>query len=74
MFFVAPSVTVKVVAVAKKIPSLYFSFTSAGVALGADGLPSLAGLGVRDLAQAPRFRLDRLSPVGGDILQVWHPV
>ncbi|SHF34313.1 diaminohydroxyphosphoribosylaminopyrimidine deaminase [Loktanella atrilutea] len=46
----------------------------AGVALGADGLPSLAGLGVRDLAQAPRFRLDRLSQIGGDVMQHWHPV
>ncbi|SEM51116.1 diaminohydroxyphosphoribosylaminopyrimidine deaminase / 5-amino-6-(5-phosphoribosylamino)uracil reductase [Loktanella fryxellensis] len=46
----------------------------AGVAIGADGLPSLAGLGVTDLAQAPRFRLDHVSPVGADVMQVWRPL
>lgn len=46
----------------------------AGVAIGSDGLPSLAGLGVRDLAQAPRFRLSHVAPVGGDIMQHWRPV
>ena len=46
----------------------------AGVAIGSDGLPSLAGLGVRDLAGAPRFRLDRVAEIGGDVMQHWHPV
>ena len=45
----------------------------AGLAIGSDGLPSLAGLGVRDLAQAPRFLLDRVATVGGDVMQHWHP-
>lgn len=45
----------------------------AGVAIGADGLPSLAGLGVADLTQAPRFRLDHVAAVGADVMQVWRP-
>lgn len=46
----------------------------AGVALGADGLPSLAGLGVTDLSQAPRFRLTQVARSGGDVVQHWQPV
>ncbi len=46
----------------------------AGVALGADGLPSLAGIGVTELVQAPRFRLDHVAAVGGDIVQHWRPI
>ena len=46
----------------------------AGVAIGSDGLPSLAGLGVRDLAQAPRFRLERVVEVGGDTMAHWRPL
>ena len=45
----------------------------AGVAMGADGQPSLAGLGVTDLAQAPRFRLMQVARVGADVMQRWRP-
>lgn len=45
----------------------------AGLAIGSDGLPSLAGLGVDALDQAPRFRLDRVTRVGADVMQRWFP-
>jgi diaminohydroxyphosphoribosylaminopyrimidine deaminase/5-amino-6-(5-phosphoribosylamino)uracil reductase len=45
----------------------------AGVAIGADGLPSLAGLGVQVLDEAPRFVLTDVSAIGGDVLQHWRP-
>ncbi len=46
----------------------------AGLAIGSDGLPSVGGLGVRALAQAHRFRLDRVAVIDGDIMQHWDPV
>ncbi|MEH6653990.1 bifunctional diaminohydroxyphosphoribosylaminopyrimidine deaminase/5-amino-6-(5-phosphoribosylamino)uracil reductase RibD [Loktanella salsilacus] len=45
----------------------------AGVAIGADGLPSLSGLGVQELQDAPRFTLTDVSAIGGDVLQYWRP-
>ena len=45
----------------------------AGCLIGSDGLPSLAGLGVRDIADAPRFRLIETRTVGSDILSRWRP-
>ncbi len=44
----------------------------AGLAIGAEGLPSIGALGVSQLAQAPRYRLEELRPVGADIMQVWR--
>jgi diaminohydroxyphosphoribosylaminopyrimidine deaminase/5-amino-6-(5-phosphoribosylamino)uracil reductase len=44
---------------------------SAGVAIGSDGRAGLGDLGVTALADAPRFRLQRVTPVGGDVMQVW---
>ncbi|MFZ3580830.1 bifunctional diaminohydroxyphosphoribosylaminopyrimidine deaminase/5-amino-6-(5-phosphoribosylamino)uracil reductase RibD [Loktanella sp. DJP18] len=46
----------------------------AGLAIGSDGLPSLAGLGVDTLGQAPRFRLDRVAQIGEDVMQHWSPL
>ena len=46
---------------------------TAGVALGAEGQPALGALGLDRLAEAPRFRLDRLSTVGPDALAHWRP-
>lgn len=46
---------------------------SAGLALGAEGQPALGPLGVDRLAEAPRFRLHRMEPVGADAMLVWRP-
>ncbi|WP_245867092.1 bifunctional diaminohydroxyphosphoribosylaminopyrimidine deaminase/5-amino-6-(5-phosphoribosylamino)uracil reductase RibD [Oceaniglobus roseus] len=43
----------------------------AGLALGAEGRPSLGALSFDRLADAPRFTLERVAPVGGDTMQVW---
>jgi len=40
----------------------------AGVALGGDGLPGIAGLGLERLAAAPRFVLERVARVGNDVM------
>ncbi|RYH02346.1 bifunctional diaminohydroxyphosphoribosylaminopyrimidine deaminase/5-amino-6-(5-phosphoribosylamino)uracil reductase RibD [Salipiger sp. IMCC34102] len=45
----------------------------AGCAIGSDGLPSLAGMGVRDLSTAPRFDLIESRTLGQDTLTRWHP-
>lgn len=45
---------------------------SAGLAIGAEGLPSIGALGLGNLADAPRYRLDELRNVGADVLQIWH--
>ncbi len=44
---------------------------TAGLAIGAEGHPAIGALGLEGLAQAPRFRLRDLHPVGGDSLQIW---
>ncbi len=44
---------------------------SAGMAIGAEGLPSVGALGLEGLADAPRFRLVENRAIGGDILQRW---
>lgn len=45
---------------------------TAGVAIGAEGLPSLGALGLARLAEAPRFRLRETRAIGPDILHVWE--
>ena len=45
---------------------------SAGAAIGAEGTPMLAAMGVDRLQSAPRFELDRVSQVGGDICHKWR--
>ncbi len=44
---------------------------SAGIALGAEGWPALAALGISHLAEAPRFELVEARAVGGDVMQHW---
>lgn len=45
-----------------------------GLGLGAEGWPGLGAMGVDTLADAPRFTLDRMMPVGPDALAFWRPV
>lgn len=47
---------------------------TAGLALGAEGRPSLGALGVEALAEAPRFDLVEARAVGGDVLHRWSRV
>jgi diaminohydroxyphosphoribosylaminopyrimidine deaminase/5-amino-6-(5-phosphoribosylamino)uracil reductase len=44
---------------------------SAGVAIGAEGTPMLAAMGIDRLATAPRFALESVRPVGQDICHIW---
>ncbi|WP_240757936.1 bifunctional diaminohydroxyphosphoribosylaminopyrimidine deaminase/5-amino-6-(5-phosphoribosylamino)uracil reductase RibD [Palleronia sediminis] len=44
---------------------------SAGIAMGAEGLPALGALGLGRLADAPRFRLASVEQVGPDTLSQW---
>lgn len=44
---------------------------SAGAAIGAEGTPMLAAMGVDQLIGAPRFALESVRPIGGDICHVW---
>jgi diaminohydroxyphosphoribosylaminopyrimidine deaminase/5-amino-6-(5-phosphoribosylamino)uracil reductase len=43
----------------------------AGIAIGGDGLASIAAFGVDRLADAPRFRRTGLAPCGDDVLESW---
>lgn len=45
---------------------------SAGAVIGAEGIPSLSGLGLTSLRAAPRFTLGDVRTIGGDILHRWH--
>jgi len=45
---------------------------SAGLVLGAQGLPGVAGLNVPRLQDAPRFELQECHPLGGDLMHVWQ--
>ena len=45
---------------------------TAGMALGADVRPSVAGLGLAHLADAPRFRLHETRRLGADVLHLWQ--
>ena len=44
---------------------------SAGIAIGAEGTPMLAAMGVDRLAGAPRFQLESVRSVGQDICHIW---
>lgn len=46
---------------------------TAGLALGADGLPSLAALGLGPLGDAPRYDLQQVERIGEDCLSIWRP-
>jgi diaminohydroxyphosphoribosylaminopyrimidine deaminase/5-amino-6-(5-phosphoribosylamino)uracil reductase len=43
----------------------------AGVAIGGDGIPSVAPFGIDRLAEAPRFGLLGVEACGGDVLELW---
>ena len=45
---------------------------TAGLALGAEGRPSLSAMGVERLADAPRFELCETRAVGNDVLHIWR--
>ncbi len=45
---------------------------TAGLAIGAEGLPSIGALGLGALAEAPRYALAETRPLGGDVLHVWR--
>lgn len=44
---------------------------TAGLLIGAEGLPSVGALGLSRLAEAPRFRLHKLTRLGPDICHEW---
>ncbi|SDE35415.1 bifunctional diaminohydroxyphosphoribosylaminopyrimidine deaminase/5-amino-6-(5-phosphoribosylamino)uracil reductase RibD [Rhodobacter capsulatus] len=44
---------------------------TAGVVLGGDARPGIGDLGLTRLAEAPRYRLDSLQPVGPDLMARW---
>jgi len=44
---------------------------TAGVTIGAEGLPNIGALGLGNLADAARFQLREVSQVGPDICHVW---
>ncbi len=45
---------------------------TAGLALGGDATPGIGALGLDMLRAAPRFALDEVRPVGGDVLSLWR--
>lgn len=45
----------------------------AGLVIGGDGLPAVAGMGLEALADAPRFRLEHVRRIGEDLLETWVP-
>ena len=45
---------------------------SAGLAIGAEGTPSLGAMGIDRLANAPRFALVEAKPLGADVQSVWR--
>lgn len=45
---------------------------TAGKAVGGDGVPSVYGFGLERLDGAPLFALDRVEPVGADVLSWWR--
>ncbi|MEL6575476.1 MAG: dihydrofolate reductase family protein, partial [Pseudomonadota bacterium] len=47
---------------------------SAGAIIGSDGHPAVGGLGLEQLAAAPRFRRTALSIEGSDVMSVWEPL
>ena len=42
-----------------------------GVVIGAEGRPALGALGLDRLADAPRFSLENVRQIGGDVVQSW---
>ena len=52
------------------LPDALAGFT-AGVVIGAEGVPGIGALGLARLAEAPRYRLVSTRAVGGDVLHLW---
>ncbi|THH36237.1 bifunctional diaminohydroxyphosphoribosylaminopyrimidine deaminase/5-amino-6-(5-phosphoribosylamino)uracil reductase RibD [Aliishimia ponticola] len=44
---------------------------TAGIGIGAEGLPAIGAMGLSHLQDAPRFTLRDVTPVGPDIMHVW---
>lgn len=44
---------------------------SAGVVIGAEGRAGLGAMDLSTLVEAPRFQLQRVTPVGADVMHVW---
>ena len=44
---------------------------TAGLLIGAEGMPSLGTMGIADLGEAPRFTLRSSTPIGGDVMHRW---
>ncbi len=45
---------------------------TAGLAIGAEGLPAIGALGLTNLQTAPRFSLSETRDLGGDVLHIWR--
>ena len=45
---------------------------TAGIALGAEGRPGIGALGVDSLSEAPRFKLEAVRAMGGDVMHRWR--
>ena len=45
---------------------------SAGVAIGAEGLPAIGAMGLDHLSEAPRYALVDVRQVGADVLHCWQ--
>ena len=45
---------------------------SAGLTIGSEGIPNLAGMGLSQLKTARRFHRLRVSAIGGDVVTHWH--
>jgi len=48
------------------------ALVTAGRAIGGDGVPAVAALGLDRLSEAPEFRLDGIEALDGDVLSVWR--
>nr|WP_188528763.1 bifunctional diaminohydroxyphosphoribosylaminopyrimidine deaminase/5-amino-6-(5-phosphoribosylamino)uracil reductase RibD [Sinisalibacter lacisalsi] len=49
-----------------------FAGFTAGLALGAEGRPSLAAMGIDRLGDAPRFALVETRAIGADVMHLWR--
>ncbi len=45
---------------------------TAGLVIGAEGLPGIGALGLSKLSGAPRYKLRTVQPVGPDALHIWE--
>ncbi|QIE47460.1 bifunctional diaminohydroxyphosphoribosylaminopyrimidine deaminase/5-amino-6-(5-phosphoribosylamino)uracil reductase RibD [Pseudohalocynthiibacter aestuariivivens] len=45
---------------------------TAGLTIGAEGLPGIGALGIARLEEAHRFTLESVQPVGDDIMHLWR--